>query len=170
MINEQYPRITGYILSGTGIFAALIFLSLGSYILFWLSISVISFLYITWWLLLKYSSYGFAKRVNELRASLIYSRTLEKRIEGDLSTDPIEKDDVDVFISQLLLGTMEEIPSWAITDIDQINDLKTIIQENPDRLDPDAQPTWLCFISTLFFIGCPILLVLALIMKIVQQD
>jgi hypothetical protein len=168
MLKNKATPMIGLIISGCGILASVVFLSLDHRILFWISLCVVALYYITGQLLLSCARRGFSKRVNALRTNLLHSRTLEKKLKGNNSTEPIEKDDVDVLIAQLLLGTTEDIPSWSITDIDQINDLKTIIQENPDRLDPDAQPTWLCLISTLLFIGCPILLVLALIMRIAR--
>ena len=166
MMKDRSTPMIGYVASGTGIVAAVIFLSLDRTILFCISVCVVALLYFTWWLLLFYARSGFSRRVSALRTSLLYSRTLEKKLEGKDSVDPIEKDDVDVLIARVLRQTTEDIPSWAVTDIDQINDLKNLVKENSDQLDPDAQPTWLCLISTLLLIGCPILFVLALIMRI----
>lgn len=165
-MQERYTPIIGRAVSGTGILAAVVFFSLNHSILFWLSVGVVTALYVAWWLSLLYARRGFARRVSDLRASLLYSRTLEKRLNGDHSADPVEKDDVDVLIARLLRGTLDDIPGWAITDVYQINDLKSLIQANSDQVDPDAQPTWLCLIVTLLLIGCPILLALALIMRI----
>ena len=166
MMKERRTPIMGCAVFVTGILAAVVFFSLDNNILFWLSVGVVTALYVTWWLSLLYAKRGFARRVSDLRASLLYSRTLEKRLNGNHSADPIEKDDVDVLIARLLLGTLDKIPGWAITNVYQINDLKSLVQANSDQVDPDAQPTWLCLIGTLLLIGCPILLVLALIIKI----
>lgn len=166
MVKDPGTPMIGHIVSGTGVVATVIFLSRGYSILFWISVSVVALLYITWWLLLCYARRGFSRRVSDLRTSLLNSRTLEKRLKGNHSIDPMEKDEVDVLIARLLRGTMEDIPGWAITEVYQINDLKGLVQENSDQVDPDAQPTWLFIISILLFIGCPILLLLALIMSI----
>ena len=167
MMKKPTPMI-GHVVSFSGVIASVIFFSLGRDILFWISGCMVVLLYITWVLLLFYAKHGFSERISDLRNSLLNSRTLEKRIKGNNSIDLIEQDDVDVLISGLLRETMEEIPSWAVTEIYQINDLKKLVQDSSDRVDPDAQPTWLCSVSILFFIGCPILFVLALIMSIAK--
>ena len=169
MVESRVQKLStgwiGRIMLGAGVLATLVFFILNCKILFWFSMGIVAAAYFTSWLLCCCARHGFTKRVIDLKEKLLYSRTLEKKLQGDTSISPIEEDDVDVLIAKIFRGTLDEIPSWAICDIRQVNELKGLYQKYPDRLDPNAQPTWLCLIGTILLIGCPILLVIALIMS-----
>ena len=161
--------MVGRIMLGAGILAVLLFGSMGSWLLFCLSAGIAAIAGVTSWLSVWYARHGFAKRVADLRESLLYSRTLEKRLHNDHSVDLIERDDVEVLIAKVLRGRTEpgDLPGWAICDIHQIDEVKGLCQGNLRAIDPDAQPAWLCVVGTLFLAGCPVLLVIACLMKMV---
>jgi hypothetical protein len=160
--------MVGRIMLGAGILAALLSFSMDCHLLFWLSVAVVAGYYLTSWFLLCCARRGFAKRLTGLREALLYSRTLEKRLQNNHSVDVIERDDVDVLIAKVLRGwtAPKDIPGWAICDIHQINELQGLCQGDTRGLDPDAQPTWLCVVGTLFLVGCPVLFVLAFVRKV----
>lgn len=169
MVESRVQKMStgwiGRIMLGAGILATFVFFILNCKILFWFSVGIVAAAYVTSWLSCRCAKHGFTRRVVDLREKLLYSRTLEKKLQGDTSISPIEKDDVEVLIAKIFRGTLDDIPNWAICDIRQVNELKGLYQENQNCLDPDAQPTWLCLIGTILLIGCPILLVIALIMS-----
>jgi hypothetical protein len=157
----------GRIMLGAGILAVVLFLRIGSWPLVSISGIAVTGAYVTSRISLACARRGFSKRVADLREALLYSRTLEKRLRKDDSIDPVERDDVEILISQVLCGRLERIPSWAICDVQLIEDLRHLRQAYPDRCDPDAQPTWLCLIGTSALVGCAILFGVAVVMSIV---
>jgi hypothetical protein len=149
-----------------GIAASGVFLANGRMVYFWVSVGIVVSHYAVAWLCLLHAKQGFARRVSQLRNDLLHSRTLGKRLAGDNSVSAIEADDVDLLIARLCSGVMDEIPSWALTDIGRIDEVKCLLEAYPDRVDPDAQPTWLCLTGTVLLLACPVLLVIALVMWI----
>lgn len=160
--------MVGRVVLASGILAILLFLWIGSRLLFWLSLVVVAGHCLCSWSLLQCARRGFARRLVGLRDALLYSRTLEKKLQNDQSVDAIERDDVDILIDKAFRGCIgpKDVPGWALCDIQQITEFQDLCCGETRGLDPDAQPTWLCLVDTPLMVGCPMLLAAALIMKV----
>jgi len=118
-------------------------------------VCIVSSVAASWWLAAA-ARKRYALRIARLRGRLLYSRTLEKRLEGNSAVDPIEKDDVDVLVGRILRRTLDTVPSWAICDIREINDVRAMVESCPNGLDPDAQALWLTIVYAVVLLGCVI--------------
>lgn len=147
-----------------GVVSAVLFWKMRNTTLFWASVGCLAMVFFTSWLLLIYAKRGYYNRLNRLRQNLLSQRTLEKRIGGDDSVNPIEKDDVDVLTARIRRKTLDEfpIPAWAILCLREIEEYQKLYESSPGA-DPQSQPTWLVFLNDLFLLACIILLVMAVV-------
>ena len=148
-----------------GVASAILFWKSRNTTFFWVAIGCLALVFITFWLLLIYAKHGYKDRLNKLRESLLSWRTLEKRVGGEYSVDPIEKDDVDVLIARIHRRTLDKVPAWAICCFGEINEYQKLYESSPG-VDPQSQPTWLLLLNNLFLLACPILLVAAIVIDL----
>ena len=148
-----------------GIVSTILFWRMENTTLFWMAVTCVALVFVTFWLLLGYAKRGYDSRLQQLRHDLLLQRTLEKRLAGEDSVDPIERDDVDVLIARIHRNTLDEfpIPAWAILCRDEINEYKQLYQSSPG-VDPQSQPMWLILLNNLFLLACPVLLAVAIVL------
>lgn len=133
--------------------------------LFWTALADSVVIYLTFRALLLCAAKGYRERVNQLRDALYRSRTLGLDAPNTAQQEVLARDDVDVLVSRILRGSLEKLPSWAVTDYPAIQQFAEFLRANPDRLDPDAQPTWLCAVNLIAMLAAFVLLATAAVMR-----
>lgn len=163
----KIARVIFKVMIVAGIVSAILFWNMQNTTLFWVAVTCLALVIITFWSLLMFAKHGYNSRLSQLRQNLIRMRTIEKRAGGDYSVDAIEKDDVDVLIAHIHRKTFDEfpVPDWAILCLNKIEEYQNLYETSPS-VDPQSQPVWLLLLNNLFLLACLILLVVAVVLQL----